>query len=239
VLEIKNVSKRYGQKKALDGASLSFEHKIYGLVGENGAGKTTLLHILTGMIRPEEGIVLYQGKEIERIRKIYNRALGYMPQYASYYKDFTVSEFLRFMCAMKKIPRTDQKGRIAEVLRQVNLEESARKKVGALSGGMRQRLGVAQAILNKPEILILDEPTAGLDPYERIQFRTLLKQLAQGRTILLATHITQDVEELADWVVVLHQGRILSCDSIEKYRGENLELIFQRWDSGVLTGGVK
>lgn len=223
MIEVKNCFKVYGKKAALNDVSLSFDKGIYGLLGENGAGKTTLLHILTGIIKPDRGQVLYNGKDIQTIRKEYNHALGYMPQYASYYKNFTVEEFLDFMCAMKKIPRKIQTGRIQTVLERVNLEDACKKKVGALSGGMRQRLGIAQAILNEPEILILDEPTAGLDPYERIQFRALLRELAKDKTILLATHITQDVEELAEWIIVLHQGKVLVCDPVEKYQITNLE----------------
>ena len=226
MIEVMLITKRYGSKKALDRVSLVMREGIYGLIGENGAGKTTLLHILAGILEPDEGQVIFEGQDIGRYRKQYNHTLGYMPQSCTYYKDFSVEEFLLFMCAMKEIPKASQKERVERVLTQVNLLDERKKKIGALSGGMRQRMGIAQAILNEPRILILDEPTAGLDPYERMCFRELLRELADGKAILLATHITQDIEELADQVIMLHRGKVLACDSIGHFRGENLETVF-------------
>lgn len=210
MLEIKNVTKYYGKKCVLNHVNMEFENGIYGLLGVNGAGKTTLINIIIGLLEMSEGQILYDGKNVRKYHKSYRNVLGYMPQYSTFYPNFTAEEFLSYMCVMKGIPKRKQKQRIDEMLEYVNLEKERKKKVGAFSGGMRQRLGIAQAILNDPKILILDEPTAGLDPAERIRFRNFISNLASDRIVILATHIVPDVEYIANHVMILHGGNILA-----------------------------
>lgn len=226
MLELKGITKSYGKKKALDNISLSLSEGIYGLLGENGAGKTTLIHIMAGISEADSGNVFFDGSDIHKNRKAYNAVLGYMPQYASYYGDFTVMEFMKFMAAMKRIPRKYQTDIILDILQKVNLLDVKNKNIKALSGGMRQRLGIGQAILNDPAVLILDEPTAGLDPYERVQFRVLIREISKGKIIIFATHITQDVEQIADRIIMLHNGKEISADRIKLCKEGNLEQVF-------------
>ena len=206
-LEIKNVSKQYPATLALDSFSAELTNGLYGLLGPNGAGKTTLISIITTLLQPSAGTVLYDGKPVGG--RDYMKILGYLPQYPRFYPNFTAQEFLMYMAAMKGIAKKAAKPRIAELLEQVNLTEHRDKKIGAFSGGMRQRLGIAQAILNDPEILILDEPTAGLDPKERVRFRNIISRLSSNRIIILATHIVSDLEFAAKEVILLKAGRLL------------------------------
>lgn len=215
MLEITNVNKSYGKKQILHNINLKFENGIYGLLGPNGAGKTTLIHIITGLIIPNGGTVTYRGKNIRDRKSRYYDDLGFMPQYTSYYPDFTGEEFLKYMCTIKGISGSRQKKRISEVLSIVNLTEYRKEKIGHYSGGMKQRIGIAQAIINDPKILILDEPTAGLDPLERIRFRNLISELSQNRVVILATHIVPDVESIAGNVLLLHKGRLMESGSPE------------------------
>ncbi len=207
LLEIKEVSKQYPKTLALDHFSAELSCGLYGLLGPNGAGKTTLISILTTLLAPTSGSVLYDGKPIGG--REYLKNIGYLPQYPRFYKDFTAQEFLMYMSAMKGLEKKTASRRVDELLEQVNLTENRHKKIGAFSGGMRQRLGIAQAILNDPEILILDEPTAGLDPKERVRFRNILSQLSDTRIIILATHIVSDLEFAAKEVILLNEGRLL------------------------------
>lgn len=206
-LEIKNVSKQYPATLALDSFSAELTNGLYGLLGPNGAGKTTLISIITTLLQPSAGTVLYDGKPVGG--RDYMKILGYLPQYPRFYPNFTAQEFLMYMAAMKGIAKKAAKPRIAELLEQVNLTEHRDKKIGAFSGGMRQRLGIAQAILNDPEILILDEPTAGLDPKERVRFRNIISRLSSNRIIILATHIVSDLEFAAKEVILLKEGKLL------------------------------
>lgn len=228
MLEIKNITKRYGSHIVLDHINLTFEHGIYGLLGENGAGKTTLLSIVMGILQAEAGSILYDGRTVTDKDKAYYGNIGFMPQYATFYPEFTAEEFLKYMCVLKGIPKRQQKARIGELLTQVNLLSDARKKLRTFSGGMRQRVGIAQALLNRPEILILDEPTAGLDPMERIRFRNLISDISKNRIVILATHIVQDIEYTADHVILLHEGKVSVQGSPgelkEKIRGERTHL---------------
>lgn len=210
-LEIKNVSKQYPKTLALDSFSAELTSGLYGLLGPNGAGKTTLISIITTLLYPTSGNVIYNGKPIGG--REYMKILGYLPQYPRFYKNFTAQEFLMYMASMKGLDRKSSKNRIAELLEQVNLTEHKNKKIGAFSGGMRQRLGIAQAILNDPEILILDEPTAGLDPKERVRFRNIISKLSKERIIILATHIVSDVECIAKEVILLKDGQLLKKDT--------------------------
>lgn len=207
ILEIKNVSKQYPKTLALDQFSAELTSGLYGLLGPNGAGKTTLISIITTLLSPSSGSVLYDGKPVGG--RDYMKIIGYLPQYPRFYKDFTAQEFLLYMAAMKGLDAKSARTRVAELLEQVNLSEHKNKKIGAFSGGMRQRLGIAQAILNDPEILILDEPTAGLDPKERVRFRNIISKLSSDRIIILATHIVSDVECVAKEVILLKEGKLL------------------------------
>ena len=206
-LEIRNVSKQYSGTLALDGFSAELTRGLYGLLGPNGAGKTTLISIITTLLPPTAGTVLYNGRPAGG--RDYMKVIGYLPQDPRFYKSFTAEEFLRYMAAMKGIGKKDAAARTAELLEQVNLTAHRNKKIGAFSGGMRQRLGIAQAILNDPEILILDEPTAGLDPKERVRFRNIISRLSSDRIILVATHIVSDLEFAAKEVLLLKEGRLL------------------------------
>lgn len=207
LLEIKNISKQYPKTLALDNFSADLSCGLYGLLGPNGAGKTTLISIITTLLTPTDGTVIYNGK-IARGRD-YMRKIGYLPQYPQFYKNFTAYEFLMYMSSMKGLSAKEAPKRVNELLVQVNLTEHKNKKIGAFSGGMRQRLGIAQAILNNPDILILDEPTAGLDPKERVRFRNIISKLSNDRIIILATHIVPDIECIAKEVILLKNGKLL------------------------------
>lgn len=208
MIEIDNVSKFYSKKKALDGVSLELKEGIYGLLGPNGAGKSTLINILVTALSQSSGEVRYNGIDIRDKKSGYLRALGFLPQNPRFYKNYTAEEFLRYMAALKNVKGDIQK-RIDELLKFVNLSEEKNQKIGSFSGGMVQRIGVAQALINNPKIVILDEPTAGLDPKERIRFRNLISEIAENRTVILATHIVPDVEYIANRVILMDKGRII------------------------------
>ena len=217
MLEINELTKQYGDKLALDHFSAKMEPGIYALLGPNGAGKSTLMNILAGVLEPTSGEVLYNGASISRMGKDYRSILGYLPQTSGYYKNFTAAEFLTYMAALKGLePGRPARKKVEELLERVNLQEDARRKVGQFSGGMRQRLGIAQALLNDPDFLILDEPTAGLDPKERIRFRNLISEKALNKIVLLATHIVSDVGNLAGTVLLLQKGRLAEMGSTEE-----------------------
>lgn len=212
MLEINNVNKSFKRKQVLSDINLQLGQGIYALLGVNGAGKTTLIRILTGLLKPDEGSVTFHGKPIQKQKKLFYSSLGYMPQYASYYPNYSVYEFMKYICVIKEVPKKKRKIKIQSVLQEVNLWEERDKKIGALSGGMRQRVGIAQGIINEPEVIILDEPTAGLDPNERVRFRSLTKKIAEGRMVLLATHNVEDATRMADYAILLHNHQILAVD---------------------------
>ncbi|EFB75036.1 ABC transporter ATP-binding protein [Subdoligranulum variabile] len=207
-LQTEHLTKRYGSFAAVRDVSLTLGSGVYGLLGANGAGKTTLMRMLCGILDPTEGTVRCDGAEITRLGEDYRALLGYLPQDFGCYPDFTGAEFLRYIAALKGLTRAETRRRTAQLLEQVGLADAGRKKLRAYSGGMRQRLGIAQAMLNDPEILILDEPTAGLDPRERVRFRNLIADYAKGRTVLLSTHIVSDVEAIADRILLMKNGAI-------------------------------
>ena len=218
-ISLRNVSKQYKGKYALKDFTTELTEGVYGLLGANGAGKTTLINIFVGILGSDGGTVLIDGQDAKTLGKDFLSKIGYMPQYPIFYRDFTVMDFLLYMCALKGIPAGKGKKRALELLDIVNLSEAKNKKIGALSGGMRQRVGIVQAMLGDPEILILDEPTAGLDPSERIRFRNLISKFAQGRTILLATHIVSDVECIAKEIIILKEGSLITqgtADTLEQ-----------------------
>lgn len=206
-LELDAISKSYGKVKALRGVSATLEDGVYGLLGPNGAGKTTLINILIGILPSSGGTIRLDGNDTAQMGRSYFDLIGYMPQYPQFYANFTVWEFLSYMCQLKDVK--DANDRMEEALVFVNLYDQKQMRIGALSGGMRQRLGIAQAILNDPKLLVLDEPTAGLDPGERIRFRNMISKLAPGRIILLATHIVSDVECIAKEIILLQKGRLV------------------------------
>lgn len=214
-IEIKNLVKKYGEFKALDDLNLTLENGIYGLLGPNGAGKSTLISILTDSIKRTSGEVLCDGEEICHMGKAYRKRLGYMPQVQSCYDFFSVQEFIEYMAVMKGLQRkkTYFSQEVEWAIREVNLYDKRRLKVGALSGGMKRRVLLAQAMLGNPSLLILDEPTAGLDPKERVSLRTTISNNSKERIVLIATHIVSDIESIADKIILINNGKILACDS--------------------------
>lgn len=215
-LIVENLSKRYGQKWALQNISLRFEPGMVGLVGPNGAGKTTFMRIISTLLPQTEGSVSWNGLDSRTNGPQIRQILGYLPQDFGIYPEFTARRFLRYLAAMKGIPKPMAQRRVDEVLEMVNLQNEADRKLGGFSGGMKQRVGIAQALLNDPELLIVDEPTAGLDPQERVRFRTLLASLTTNRLIILSTHIISDVEAVASRLLILRQGKILSDTAPER-----------------------
>lgn len=213
-LEIQQVCKTYGKKEVLHSVNTTFQEGIYGILGPNGAGKTTLLKLITGIEETTTGEILWNQRSIKVQKKEYLDELGYSPQYPEFYKNFTVLEFLNYMCVLKKIPKSERRIRCENVLGLVNLLEEKQKKIKELSGGMRQRLSIAQTVLNNPKLVIFDEPTAGLDPAERIRFRNIIGKIAPGRIILITTHIVSDVEYIADEVMILKNGYLMEKDKI-------------------------
>lgn len=207
-LQTQHLTKRYGHFTAVRDLSLTLDSGVYGLLGANGTGKTTLMRMLCGILDPTEGTVRCDGADIRRLGEDYRALLGYLPQDFGCYPDFTGAEFLRYIAALKGLTRAETARRTQQLLEQVGLADAGRKKLRAYSGGMRQRLGIAQAMLNDPEILILDEPTAGLDPRERVRFRNLIADYAKGRIVLLSTHIVSDVEAIADRILLMKNGAI-------------------------------
>lgn len=214
-LEIRNVTKRYRDKTAVENASLTLTPGVWGLLGANGAGKTTLMRMLVGILQPTEGQILCDGVDIKALGGAYREKLGYLPQEFGFYPEFTVQDYLEYMAVLKGLPRTEAARQIDALLEQVGLASVRRKKIIKLSGGMKRRVGIAQALLNDPALLILDEPTAGLDPGERVKFRNLLSELGQERTVLISTHIVSDVEYIAAEVAVMKDGRLVAQDTPE------------------------
>ncbi len=208
-LSLDRLSKHYQSKIAVDCISSTMVPGVYGLLGANGAGKTTLMRMLCGILEPTSGDVLYNGHSISQMGSTYRNLLGYLPQDFGCYPSCTAQEFLLYIAALKGIPNRTAKKRTAELLETVGLSNVAAKKIKTFSGGMKQRLGIAQALLNNPKILVLDEPTAGLDPKERVRFRNILSDFASDKIVLLSTHIVSDIEAIADEVFLMKKGTFI------------------------------
>ncbi|NLB43346.1 MAG: ABC transporter ATP-binding protein [Clostridiales bacterium] len=223
-LKITNITKQYGNKLAVDRLSARFCEGINGLLGANGSGKTTLMRMMCDILHPTSGEVLLDGVSISMLGEDYREILGYLPQNFGYYPDFSAWNFMIYLSSLKGLPRMTAEDRCKELLGAVGLYEVRKKKIKTYSGGMRQRLGIAQALINDPKILILDEPTVGLDPKERAKFRNIISGLSTGKIIVLSTHIVSDVEYIADRIMIMKDGQISQestsdriCDSIKDY----------------------
>lgn len=221
MLEIKGVSKNYGEKEALHHIDLQFSEGVYALLGPNGAGKSTLMKIITDSLLPTAGNVLWNGESILEMKNRYKEILGYMPQQQGMYDEFTGRLFLNYIGVLKNIPKNKMAEEIEKVAAFVNLTEVIDKPVGTYSGGMKQRIMMAQSIMNAPRLLIMDEPTAGLDPIERVRTRNLIQQLSKESIVLVATHVVSDIESIAKEVIIINKGKIAAKGSpqslIEEY----------------------
>ena len=227
MLSVEHVTKNYGSFTALEDISLTFTPGVYGLLAPNGAGKTTLIKMLTTLLFPTRGQILWEGEDIQALGAAYRGLLGYLPQQFGYYPNYTPRQFLRYAAALQCIPRREADGRIGQLLETVGLGDVADKKMKKFSGGMLQRVGIATAMLNDPQLLILDEPTAGLDPRERVRFRNLIHALSGDRIVILSTHIVSDIETIAGQIVMFKGHRLYCCDSPthirEQFRGRVFE----------------
>lgn len=217
-LIIDRVSKQYKNRIAVDRISLKLGRGVHGLLGENGAGKTTLMRMICGILRPDSGTITFDNADVSE--EAYRRILGYLPQDFGYYPEFSATDFLLYLAALKGIPKKAAGRKAAELLELVSLSDMARKKIKTFSGGMKQRLGIAQALLNDPKLLILDEPTAGLDPKERVRFRDLIGQLGKESIVLLSTHIVSDIEHIADQVLMMKDGQLIYQGKWDGARGD-------------------
>lgn len=228
-LALNCISKTYkkGSVKALDNFSVTLTPGVYGLLGPNGAGKSTLMNIITDNLNADGGEVVYGGENIKKLGKHYRAVLGYMPQQQGLYDDFTLNRFLWYMAALKGLKKKEAKEKITQLLETVNLTDAAHKKLGSFSGGMKQRALIAQALLNNPEILILDEPTAGLDPKERIRIRNFISEIAEDKIVLISTHVVSDIEFIAKEIILLKKGQLISHDSPNKLTKELENKVFE------------
>lgn len=216
ILAIDQVTKRFGHKTAVDHISLEISEGVCGILGANGSGKTTLMRILATVIKPTSGVVQLNGENIFKLGYKYRDLLGYLPQQVGFYKNFTAERFLRYIAALKGLEKAEARTKVAELLELVGLWDYRREKVGKFSGGMKQRIGIAQALLNDPKILIVDEPTAGLDPKERIRFRNLMGTIASNRIVILSTHIVSDLEYIAKEIVIMREGKLIEKNTPQK-----------------------
>lgn len=214
-LQMVNVTRKFGDFCAVDDLNLTITNGVYGLLGVNGAGKTTLMRMICTLLPPTSGKILCDGKDIFKMDGEYRNLLGYLPQEFGFYPDFTVKDYLMYIASLKGIRSMIAGKRVKELLEQVGLAKSVNKKMKKLSGGMKRRAGIAQAMLNNPKILILDEPTAGLDPTERVRFRNLISELSEERIVILSTHIVSDVEYIANEIWLMKEGQIVQQGDLD------------------------
>lgn len=226
-LEFKNVTKRYGDVNAVNEVNCVMEKGVYGLLGVNGAGKTTLMRMLCTITQPSEGQILWNGKDIWKMGADYREILGYLPQEFGYYPDLSVSDYMMYISSIKGLKTTYARKRVKELLKQVGMEKYSKRKMKNLSGGMVRRIGIAQAMLNDPKVLVLDEPTAGLDPNERIRFRNLISELSEERLVLLSTHIVSDIEYIADNIMLMKEGTLFYTGTADNLLSSMEENVWQ------------
>lgn len=231
-LIIENLSKSYKDKKVVENIALSLKSGVYGLLGANGAGKTTLMRMLCGILKADTGSVTFDG--ISVATEEYRDVLGYLPQDFGYYPEFTGMEFLMYMASLKGLNKTSAKKRAAELIEFVGLGEKGKKKIKTYSGGMKQRLGIAQALLNDPKVIILDEPTVGLDPRERVRFRNMIAELGKENIVLLSTHIVSDIEHIADVVLMMKEGKLIYQGKWTEENGDLEEFYLEQFGEGAL-----
>ena len=229
-LVIDRLTKQFQNKIAVDRISLRLHSGVFGLLGTNGAGKTTLMRMLCGILQPTGGTIAFDGMDVRE--EGYRAVLGYLPQDFGYYPEFTAMDFLLYMAALKGLPKKSAKRRANELLELVGLEDMGRKKIKTFSGGMKQRLGIAQALLNNPKLLILDEPTAGLDPKERVRFRNLIQQLGKDSIVLLSTHIVSDIEHIADEVLMMKDGNLIYHGAWDEQMGDLESFYLAQFEEG-------
>lgn len=213
---IEHITKKFRDIVAVDDISLRITPGVWGLLGANGAGKTTLMRMIAGIMKPSSGKILYDGIPINQLKEKYRDVFGYLPQEFGFYPEFTVKDYLEYVSVLKGLDAKESKCRIHELMERLTLSAVRNKKIAKLSGGMKRRVGIAQALLNDPEILILDEPTSGLDPGERVRFRNLLSEFAHDRIVLISTHIVPDVEYIANQNAVMKEGRLIAKGTTEE-----------------------
>lgn len=226
-LTIDRVSKQYKNRIAVDRISLKLEKGVYGLLGENGAGKTTLIRMVCGVLKPDSGTISLDGIDVSQ--EEYRAMLGYLPQHFGYYSEFRADDFLLYISALKGIPKTEAKRRTKELLELVGLRDMGHRKIRTFSGGMKQRLGIAQALLNHPGLLVLDEPTVGLDLRERVRFRKLIQELGRDSIVLLSTHIVPDVEHIAEEILMMKNGQLIYQGKWKDEAGDLEEFYLKRF----------
>ncbi len=232
MLELCNISKKYKEKIALNDVSLKLDNGIYGLLGPNGAGKSTLMNIITGNLEPTEGTIKWDGKEVKELGSNYRSLLGYAPQQQGMYETFSGRRFLSYIATLKGISQSSMEDEINRVLLYVNMVEKSNQKIGTYSGGMKQRILIAQAIIGNPKLVILDEPTAGLDPKERVRIRERIAELSKDKIILVSTHVVSDIESIAKKIILIKTGKIIDYANVnvlcDKYNATNLEDVYMK-----------
>lgn len=230
-LIVDRLTKRYKNKLVVDRLSLHFKEGVYGLLGANGAGKTTFMRMICGILTPSEGSVTFDGLDVAQ--EEYRAVLGYLPQDFGYYPHFTGRDFLLYLAALKGLKKQQAVRRTEELLELVSLTGAAGKKIRTYSGGMKQRLGIAQALLNDPKILVLDEPTTGLDPKERVKFRNLIERLGKDSIVIFSTHIVSDIEHIADKILMMREGKIVFSGTKEEVEGDLEEFYLETFSEEI------